>query len=42
MPNAYYENLPTPQLTIRSRLLKIPNPKLIDTISDGGPDTVWS
>ena len=41
MPNAYYENLPTQQLTIRSRLLKIPNLKLIEKIGDGGMATVW-
>ena len=29
MSNAYYDNLPTTQLTIRSRILKIPNLKLI-------------
>lgn len=41
MPNAYYENLPTQQLTIRSRLLKIPNLKLIEKVGDGGMATVW-
>jgi len=41
MSNAYYENLPTTQLTIRSRILKIPNLKLIEKIGDGGMSTVW-
>ncbi len=41
MSNAYYENLPTQQLTIRSRILKIPNLKLIEKIGDGGMATVW-
>jgi len=41
MSNAYYENLPTQQLTIRSRLLKIPNLKLVEKIGDGGMSTVW-
>ena len=39
--NAYYENLPTTQLTIRSRILRIPNLKLIEKIGDGGMSTVW-
>ncbi len=41
MSNAYYENLPTQQLTLRSRLLKIPNLKLIEKVGDGGMSTVW-
>ena len=41
MSNAYYDNLPTTQLTIRSRILKIPNLKLIEKIGDGGMSTVW-
>ena len=41
MSNAYYENLSTQQLTIRSRILKIPNLKLIEKIGDGGMATVW-
>ena len=41
MSNAYYENLPTTQLTIRSRILRIPNLKLIEKIGDGGMSTVW-
>ena len=41
MSNAYYENLPTQQLTIRSRILRIPNLKLIEKIGDGGMATVW-
>lgn len=41
MSNAYYDNLPTRQLTIRSRILKIPNLKLIAKIGDGGMSTVW-
>ena len=41
MSNAYFENLPTQQLTIRSRILKIPNLKLIEKIGDGGMSTVW-
>ena len=41
MSNAYYDNLPTQQLTIRSRILRIPNLKLIEKIGDGGMSTVW-
>jgi len=41
MSNAYYDNLPTEQLTIRSRILRIPNLKLIEKIGDGGMSTVW-
>ena len=41
MSNAYYDNLPETQLTIRSRILKIPNLKLIEKIGDGGMSTVW-
>lgn len=41
MSNAYYDNLPETQLTIRSRILKIPNLKLIEKIGDGGMATVW-
>ena len=41
MSNAYYDNLPETQLTIRSRILRIPNLKLIEKIGDGGMSTVW-
>ena len=41
MSNAYYDNLPETQLTIRSRILKIPDLKLIEKIGDGGMSTVW-
>ncbi|MBO7683168.1 MAG: serine/threonine protein kinase [Kiritimatiellae bacterium] len=41
MSNAYYDNLPTQQLTIRSRILRIPNLKLIEKVGDGGMATVW-
>ena len=41
MSNAYYDNLPTQQLTLRSRILKIPNLKLIEKVGDGGMATVW-
>ena len=41
MSNAYYDNLPDAQLTIRSRILRIPNLKLIEKIGDGGMSTVW-
>ncbi|MBR4938671.1 MAG: serine/threonine protein kinase [Kiritimatiellae bacterium] len=41
MSNAYYDNLPEEQLTIRSRILKIPDLKLIEKIGDGGMATVW-
>lgn len=41
MTRADYENLPDSQLTIRSRILKIPNLKLIEKIGDGGMSTVW-
>ena len=37
----YYNNLPDTQLTIRSRILRIPNLKLIEKIGDGGMATVW-
>ena len=41
MSNAYYENLPTVQLTVRSRILRIPNLKLIEKVGVGGMSTVW-
>ena len=41
MSNSAYDSVPTEQLTIRSRLLKIPNLKLIEKIGDGGMATVW-
>ena len=41
MNNADYENIPDDQLTVRSRILKIPNLKLIEKIGDGGMSTVW-
>ena len=41
MSESSYENFPTEQLTIRSRILKIPNLKLIQKIGDGGMSTVW-
>lgn len=41
MSNAYYDNLPTKQITIRSRILRIPDLKLIEKIGDGGMSTVW-
>ena len=41
MSNAYYDNLPETQLTIRSQILRIPNLKLIEKIGDGGMSTVW-
>ena len=41
MNNADYENIPENQLTVRSRILKIPNLKLIEKIGDGGMSTVW-
>ena len=39
--NDYYNSLPDTQLTIRSRILRIPNLKLIEKIGDGGMATVW-
>ena len=36
-----YESIPDSQLTLRSRILKIPNLKLIETIGEGGMSTVW-
>ena len=36
-----YDSLPTEQLTIRSRILKIPNLKLIQKVGEGGMATVW-
>ena len=41
MSNSTYDSLPTEQLTIRSRILKIPNLKLIQKIGEGGMATVW-
>ena len=41
MSDGRYESLPTQQLTLRSRILKIPNLKLIEKIGDGGMATVW-
>jgi serine/threonine-protein kinase len=41
MTTTGYENIPDDQLTIRSRILKIPNLKLIEKIGDGGMATVW-
>jgi serine/threonine-protein kinase len=41
MSGSDYEELPTEQLTIRSRILKIPNLKLIKKLGDGGMATVW-
>ena len=41
MSSNSYENIPEEQLTIRSRILKIPNLKLIEKIGDGGMATVW-
>ena len=36
-----YIDAPTEQLTLRSRILKIPNLKLIEKIGEGGMSTVW-
>jgi len=36
-----YKGIPTEQLTIRSRILKIPGLKLIKKIGEGGMSTVW-
>ena len=36
-----YQDYPTENLTIRSRILKIPGLKLISKIGDGGMSTVW-
>ena len=36
-----YQDYPTENLTIRSRILKIPDLKLISKIGDGGMSTVW-
>ena len=41
MSNAYYDNLPEEQFTLRSRILRIPNLKLIEKIGDGGMASVW-
>ena len=41
MGDSTYENMPTEQLTIRSRILKIPDLKLIKKIGEGGMSTVW-
>ena len=36
-----YQSYPTENMTIRSRILKIPDLKLISKIGDGGMSTVW-
>ena len=36
-----YQDYPTENMTIRSRILKIPDLKLISKIGDGGMSTVW-
>lgn len=36
-----FQDYPTESMTIRSRILKIPNLKLIKKIGDGGMSTVW-
>ena len=41
MSNAYYDNLPEEQFTLRSRILKIPNLKLIEKLGEGGMSSVW-
>ena len=41
MSNTAFDSIPTEQLTVRSRILKIPNLKLITKIGDGGMATVW-
>lgn len=41
MSDNSFESLPTEQMTIRSRILKIPNLKLIAKIGEGGMSSVW-
>ena len=41
MSNAYYNNLPEEQFTLRSRILRIPNLKLIKKLGEGGMSSVW-
>lgn len=41
MSAAPYSGIPTEQLTVRSRILKIPNLKLIQKVGEGGMSTVW-
>lgn len=41
MSDDAYRNVPTQQLTVRSRLLKIPGLKLIAKVGDGGMAEVW-
>ena len=41
MSDDAYRNVPTQQLTVRSRLLKIPGLKLIEKVGDGGMAEVW-
>ena len=41
MSDSSYKGIPTEQLTIRSRILKIPGLKLIKKIGEGGMSTVW-
>ena len=36
-----FKDYPTENLTMRSRILKIPNLKLIEKVGDGGMSTVW-
>ena len=41
MSASSYDDVPTERLTVRSRILKVPNLKLIEKIGDGGMSTVW-
>ena len=41
MSEPTYQSYPTENLTVRSRILKIPNLKLIEKIGEGGMATVW-
>ena len=41
MSTSSYDDVPTERLTVRSRILKVPNLKLIEKIGDGGMSTVW-
>ena len=41
MSDSPHDDVPTERLTVRSRILKVPNLKLIQKIGDGGMSTVW-
>ena len=40
-PSSHYDQRPSESLTLRSRILKIPNLKLIEKVGEGGMAVVW-